>query len=144
MTEQLSSPRSSHPSGVYWAARASGQPTTPARGGPVVDGAAADGHGLITLLATAESVMAVRLELEAGYLQPGHVHPNHESIGYVLSGRIRMTVGGEAAILEPGDSWWHPRDVFHITEALEPSVAIEIHAPLREDVLERLGEGDPA
>jgi quercetin dioxygenase-like cupin family protein len=136
------SSRSSHPSSVFWAARTDGQPTAPARGGPIVDGAATPGLGLITLIAEAEKVMAVRLDLEAGYLQPGHVHPDHESIGFVLSGRLRMTVAGEAATLEPGDSWWHPRDTFHITEALEPSVAIEIHAPLRPDILERLGVQD--
>lgn len=86
--------------------------------------------------------MAVRLDFEEGYLQPGHAHPEHESIGIVLSGRIRMTVAGEAAVLEAGDTWWHPRDAFHVTEALEPSVAIEIHSPLRADVQARLA-GEP-
>ena len=130
--------RSGHPSGARWAGRLGEQPQAPAHGGPVVDGNPTPGRGTVTLAASGETVMAVLLELEEGYLQPGHVHPEHESIGYVLSGRLRMTVAGETAILEAGDSWWHPRDAFHVTEALAPTVALEVHAPLRPDVLERL------
>jgi quercetin dioxygenase-like cupin family protein len=130
---------SSHPSGVPWASRLSGQPKAPARGGPAADGEPTPGGGEVALAALGAGVMATHLTLDPGYLQPGHSHAEHESIGFVLSGRIRMVVDDAEAILEAGDAWWHPRGRHHVTEALAPSTAIEIHTPLRPDVLERLG-----
>ena len=106
---------------------------------PAVDGEATPGAGEVALAGLGSGVMATHLTLDAGYLQPGHSHPDHESIGFVLSGRIRMVVDDSEAVLEPGDAWWHPRGQYHVTEALAPSTAIEIHTPLRPDVLERLG-----
>lgn len=128
-----------HPSDTSWASRLASQPKGLAHGGPAVGGKATPGGGEIVLAAVGEQVMATHLTLDPGYLMPGHSHPDHESIGFVLSGRIRMVVDGSEAILEAGDSWWHPRGMHHITEALEPSTAIEVHTPLRPDVLARLG-----
>lgn len=106
-------------------------------GGTEMTGAQLGGRGETTLLAQGEGAVVVLLDFETGFLQPGHSHPEHESYGYVISGKIRMVVGEVERILGPGTSWWHPKGVHHITEALEPSQAIEIHVPPREDILER-------
>ena len=132
----------SHPSGAAWASRAATQPRAAARG-KVTDGVVDLGGGELILAAISPSSMVVHLELEPGYLQPGHVHPDHDSLGYVISGRIRMVVDGVEAILEPGDAWHHPMGSFHVTEALEHSTALEIHVPLRPDLLERFQIGAP-
>lgn len=125
-----------HPSGASWASRRQFQPKTLGRG-VVRDGRVEPGGGELTLASLCAAGMMVFLDLKKGYLQPGHEHPDHESLGYVISGKIRMVVAGTEAVLEPGDSWRHPRGSFHITEALENSTALELHMPLRHDILDR-------
>jgi quercetin dioxygenase-like cupin family protein len=132
-----------HPSGAAWATRLADQPSTPARG-KMVDGQVEFGGGVLTLAAMCTGGMMMHLDLEKGYLQPGHTHPDNESLGYVVTGRLRMVVDGVEAVLEPGDGWFHPKGSWHITEALEDSTGLEIHIPLRPDILERLQIDPPA
>ena len=108
-------------------------------GNTEMSGATITGGGKTTLVILGANGMIVHLELKKGFLQPGHSHPEHESLGYVLSGRIRMVVGDSERILSPGESWRHPVGVHHVTEALEDSSALEVHVPLRPDILERFG-----
>lgn len=90
------------------------------------------------------SMMAVKLALPAGFVHPWHNHPEHESMGTVISGRLRMVVGeGEPFELLPGDTWHHPIGVYHSNEALEDSEAVEIHSPLRPDLLAHLYAAHP-
>lgn len=65
---------------------------------------------------------------------PRHNHP-HEQIGYLLSGRLQLTIGDESYRVEPGDSWCIGADIEHEAVALENSLAIEVFSPLREDYL---------
>jgi N-acetylglutamate synthase-like GNAT family acetyltransferase/quercetin dioxygenase-like cupin family protein len=81
-----------------------------------------------------EKSLLTELQLGKGSLLPSHSHP-HEQTGYLISGRIRLTIGGEAVEMEPGDSWSVPGDVAHSAEILENSVAIEVFSPVREDYL---------
>ena len=74
-----------------------------------------------------------------GTLEPGHElnphsHP-HEQIVYIVSGKIRFTVGDEAAIVEPGDMLVIPPNVQHFAENLgsEPAVDLSIFSPRRDD-----------
>ena len=64
-----------------------------------------------------------------GLVDPEHAHPDHESICYLVSGRMRVVIEGESFIAEPGDVWLHPPGVLHYHEALEDSVQIEIKSP---------------
>ena len=64
-----------------------------------------------------------------GRIDPEHSHPDHESICYLISGRLRVVIAGEEFIAFPGDSWIHRRAVAHYHEALEDSVQIEIKSP---------------
>lgn len=118
----------------FW--EAASQPTAQL-GGTEMTGAQLGGQGETTLLAQGEGALVVLLNFKTGFLQPGHSHPDHESYGYVISGKLRMVVGDVEQTLGPGASWWHPKGMHHITEALEPSQAIEIHVPPREDILDR-------
>ena len=62
---------------------------------------------------------------------PGAYFPEHEhgvdKIDAVLSGRFRMTMGGETAILEAGDCMLVPRRTMHSAEVVgdEPVVSLD-------------------
>ena len=66
-----------------------------------------------------------------GMIDPMHQHDDHESIGYCLSGKLRLVIGGEEFIAEAGDTWLHPRGVPHMSEALEDTIQLEIKSPPR-------------
>ena len=62
---------------------------------------------------------------------PLHTH-THESIAYVVKGKVKSTVGSEEFIMGPGDACRHPRGVLHGLEAIEDSVVVEIKSPAPE------------
>jgi len=83
-------------------------------------------YGAVTLMA--------EFRLQAGYPLPVHEHP-HEQTGYLVSGRLLLTIGAETHDVMPGDSWSIPGGVPHGAEVLENAVAVEVFAPAREDYL---------
>ncbi len=83
-------------------------------------------------LTEGERMMLVEVTLAQGAVVPPHTHP-HEQIGYLASGRLLFTVGDERRELAAGDSWLVPSNVSHQVTALEPSVAIDIFSPPREE-----------
>jgi quercetin dioxygenase-like cupin family protein len=83
-------------------------------------------HGEKTLLA--------EFALKKGFAIPLHSHP-HEQTGYLVSGRLRFTVGGETIDARPGDGWCVCGGVEHGVDILEDSIAIEVFSPVRDDYL---------
>ncbi len=83
-------------------------------------------HGAATLMS--------EFRLQAGFPLPMHDHPQ-EQTGYLVSGRLRLTIGDETHDVAPGDSWSIPGGVRHGAEVLEDAVAIEVFSPVREDYL---------
>jgi len=81
-----------------------------------------------TLMATAKMVMLESFR-EAGVTDPPHRHDDHETMCYLQSGRLRVFIGEESFVAEPGDSWFHPVGVMHYAEALEDSVQVEVKVP---------------
>jgi quercetin dioxygenase-like cupin family protein len=73
--------------------------------------------------------------LEVHYMpgagSPLHVH-SHESLVYVVKGKVRMKVGAEEYVLGPGDVCRHPKGVPHSVEGIEESVMVEIKSPAPE------------
>jgi quercetin dioxygenase-like cupin family protein len=65
---------------------------------------------------------------------PQHSHP-HEQTGYLVKGRIHLSIGPEAYDVRPGDSWCIPGGVEHGADILEDAVAVEVFSPVREDYL---------
>jgi quercetin dioxygenase-like cupin family protein len=92
-----------------------------------------DGIRLKTLV-YGEKTLLTEFRLEKGSMLPSHSHP-HEQTGYLVSGRMRLTIGGETIDAAPGDSWCIPGHVLHHAEILEDSVAVEVFSPVREDYL---------
>jgi quercetin dioxygenase-like cupin family protein len=100
------------------------QPLVTVEGLPLVGG-----EGRFRLLETASSGLAYLIHYPAGVSSPPHAH-DHDSIVYVLSGRLRGAVDGVEAVLEPGASVVHPRGVTHRVEALMDSMWVEFKSPL--------------
>ena len=72
--------------------------------------------------------------LQKNAVLPLHSHP-HEQTGYLIKGRIRLTVGADVHEVMPGDSWCVPGSVLHGAEIIEESVAVEVFSPVRKDYL---------
>ncbi len=86
-----------------------------------------------TLAVGAHTLMS-KFFLEKGSELPLHKHP-HEQIGFLVSGRIILTIGDQVCEMAPGDSWAVPGDVEHKAEVLETAEALEIFYPVRQDYL---------
>jgi unsaturated pyranuronate lyase len=80
------------------------------------------------------NTLMTQFVLRKGAVLPRHSHP-HEQTGYLVRGRIRLSVGADEYEAEPGDSWSIPGGVEHGATALEDSVTIEVFAPVRQDYL---------
>ena len=94
----------------------------------------------IKTLVVGDKSLLSEFRMEQGSQLPWHAHPQ-EQTGYLLSGRIRLSIGEETIEVEPGDSWNVPGDVRHRAEILADTVAIEVFSPVREDYLpENLAE----
>jgi len=93
----------------------------------------AEGVEMKSLVHGAQTHMVV-FRISAGSGVPAHRHP-HEQTGFLVSGRLAMTVGDRTVELGPGDAWNIPGDAEHSAEALEACTAIEVFSPVREDYL---------
>lgn len=69
-----------------------------------------------------------------GSLLPRHSHPE-EQTGYLVSGRIRLTIGDRTFDVASGDCWCIEGGIEHQAAILEPSVAVEVFSPVRKDYL---------
>lgn len=85
-------------------------------------------------LAVGENTLMSKFVLEAGSELPLHKHP-HEQIGYLVSGRIILTIGEESCDLQAGDSWAVPGGIEHKAQVIESAEAIEVFFPVRQDYL---------
>lgn len=83
-------------------------------------------------LATGEQMMMAHFTLEEGAQVPRHHHP-HEQVGYVLAGRIQMTIGADDYEFETGQSYFIPGDVEHDATALTDSIVMDVFSPPREE-----------
>jgi len=81
-----------------------------------------------------ERTLMTEFLLQKGRILPRHAHP-HEQTGYLVKGRIRLSIGSEQYDVQAGDSWCIPGEVEHGAEIIEDAVAIEVFSPAREDYL---------
>lgn len=70
--------------------------------------------------------------LTRGSVIPVHQHPQGQS-GYLVSGRLLLTIAGTDHEMRPGDAWTIPGGVDHGAKVLQDSVAVEVFSPPRED-----------
>ncbi len=89
--------------------------------------------GLVTIrpLMVGEKVLVLELFEEKGVEVPPHRHDDHESIVYLIRGRLKLRIGEQEFVAESGCIWRHPAKVEHSSVALEESLMIEIKSPPR-------------
>ena len=81
-----------------------------------------------------DRTLMTEFRLERGAVLPKHKHP-HEQTGYLVAGRMDLTIGDETHAVSAGDSWCIPGYREHSAAAREDAVAIEVFCPVREDYL---------
>ena len=86
------------------------------------------GDLLVKPLIKGDQKTFLEINYTPGVGAPLHVH-THESLAYVVKGKVKMTVGQEEYILGPGDVCRHPAGVPHGVEGIEESVVVEIKSP---------------
>ena len=86
------------------------------------------GEMLVKPLMKGDEMTFLEIHYAAGVGAPLHTH-THESIAYVVKGKVKSTVGADAFIMGPGDVCRHPAGVLHGLEAVEDSVVVEIKSP---------------
>jgi quercetin dioxygenase-like cupin family protein len=81
-----------------------------------------------------EKTLMSEFFLKNGSVLPTHDHI-HEQTGYLISGKIVLTIGEETFEVEPGDSWTIPGGIAHGVEILKDSIAIEVFSPRRDEYM---------
>ena len=76
------------------------------------------GDMLVKPLIKGDEMTFLEIHYAAGVGAPLHTH-THESIAYVVKGKVKSTVGSEEFIMGPGDVCRHPKGVLHGLEAIE-------------------------
>jgi quercetin dioxygenase-like cupin family protein len=85
-------------------------------------------------LAHGARTLFTEFRLKKDSVLPRHSHP-HEQTGYLVSGALRFTIGGETFDAGPGDCWCIQSGVDHEALVLKDSVAVEVFSPVREEYL---------
>jgi len=83
-------------------------------------------------MATTDEAMLCQFSIESGSIVPIHSHKN-DQVGYVVSGKIEMTIGKDVRKLSPGDTYAIPGGIEHSAKAIVDSVVIDVFSPPRED-----------
>jgi quercetin dioxygenase-like cupin family protein len=73
-------------------------------------------------------------QLSAGSTMPEHQHPQ-EQIVHILSGRMKLIVGGTAHELSAGDSFYLAGNMPHGVETLEETRVLDTFSPPRDEYL---------
>lgn len=83
-------------------------------------------------MATTDEAMLCEFFLERDALVPPHQHMN-DQVGYVISGDLEMTIGGQVRVCTTGESYAIPGGIVHSARALTDVMAIDVFSPPRDD-----------
>lgn len=86
------------------------------------------------LLTHNEQLMIVEVAFEKGAVGSLHSHP-HIQASYVAEGSFEVTIAGETAVLEAGQSFIVPSNAVHGCRALEAGRLIDSFTPARLEFL---------
>ncbi|MEN3161101.1 cupin domain-containing protein [Tistrella mobilis] len=96
-----------------------------------VEGVEEQGHVTVRKMAVGEHILFLEVFRKKGLIDPVHKHMDHETVAYLISGKMRLVIGGEEFIATAGSSWVHPVGVEHYSEALEDCLQVEVKSPPR-------------
>src|SRR5262245_18584261 len=83
-------------------------------------------------LALGERMLLAEFHAAAGGEAPAHAH-HLEQGGYLATGRLDVTIGGDVHRIEPGGGYTIPAGVVHSAKVLEDAVVVEVFSPPRDD-----------
>jgi quercetin dioxygenase-like cupin family protein len=86
------------------------------------------GELVVKPLVQGDEMVLLEIYYAAGVGTPLHSH-THESIVYVVSGKLKATLEERVFVMVPGDVCRHPRGVLHGLEAIEDAVIVECKSP---------------
>ena len=86
------------------------------------------GELVVKLRVQGEEMTLLEIFYAAGVGTPLHFH-THESIIYLVSGKLKATIEDSVFVMLPGDTCRHPAGVLHGVEAIEDSVIMECKSP---------------
>jgi len=79
-----------------------------------------------------DEAMICEFFLEREAVVPPHSHMN-DQVGYVVYGKLEMTIGDDVRVCMPGDSYAIPGGIVHSAHALVDTLIIDAFSPPRED-----------
>ena len=96
-----------------------------------LEGQVSTGRVEVKPMMVGDDMLMVEFFQEAGVRIPQHAHQDHESIVYLMQGRMELAIGEERFVATAGDAWRHPVGVPHSSVALEDCRAVEVKSPPR-------------
>lgn len=84
------------------------------------------------IMAFDDSLMLVQVKFEKGAIGALHQHV-HVQISHVFSGVFEVEIEGEKQILQAGDSFFVPSNLWHGVVCIEEGILIDSFSPMRED-----------
>lgn len=91
--------------------------------------------GILRRIYSADNLQIVEYHFPAFRTFPPHSHDRHEQMGYLLSGRIGLRIGGIEMDLTPGMWYCAPAGTMHNAWTYDdPAVLLDIFSPPREDL----------
>jgi quercetin dioxygenase-like cupin family protein len=94
----------------------------------VIEGQPNTGIFFVKPLIGGANMALLEVRVRAGAASSMHAH-SHESLIYVVSGRLKTIIDNETFVLGPGDVCRHPCAVGHLVEALEDTTFVEVKSP---------------
>lgn len=83
-------------------------------------------------MATTDEAMLCEFFLERGGDISPHSHMN-DQVGYIVYGKLEVTIGDIVRVCEPGDSYAIPAGVVHSARPLADTLAIDVFSPQGND-----------
>jgi quercetin dioxygenase-like cupin family protein len=97
----------------------------------VLEGHPSAGEVFLKPMMVGQDMLLVEIAEKAGVAVPAHAHDDHESVVYLIKGRMTIVIGDQTFEAKAGDVWRHPVGMSHSSVAIEDSVAIEVKSPPR-------------
>jgi quercetin dioxygenase-like cupin family protein len=93
-----------------------------------IEGRPNTGTVYVKPLLQGDTLALLEVRMQKGVSSSLHAH-GHESLLYVVSGKLRTVIDSETFVLAPGDACRHPQGATHRVEALEDTVFVEVKSP---------------
>lgn len=89
--------------------------------------------GAVARAVHGDRITMAAVDLEPDLDLPEHRHEN-EQLGFVLRGKVTMTIGGDARELSAGETYAIPSNVPHSARTgAEGATVVDVFAPIRSD-----------